>query len=384
MARAPVYLGAVIARSLRRLAWGVLGVVAFGWPGGHGPVNARAAGASSGDLGSAFVAAVAAIRQSQTPEGYWATPVTVGPRFEGPTTEVNVFTPAVLIDLLDPVAAETGLAPELARARDYLRRQVEGTGLVRYHGDPGPIDPARRGCELPPDADDTALVWRIAPPADRRLLGAARQAIERYTDGDGLYRTWLADEDAYRCFYARYAGRQWNPADVAVEMHVYLFLAEHDGAAAGRLCAALTRRLDEDRIWVWYEVAPLLPLLREADLERKGCPLRIPAGRIARAVGGQEAYLTQARLLRTLLVPGGALEGGGPDPAVRALRAAAADGFAALRHTPPLLYHNDLSAAPPHYHWSLEVGYALWLRLYVETGRRFPGALPPPPRARAG
>ena len=86
---------------------------------------------------------------------------------------------------------------------------------------------------------------------------AARREIERYRTNDGLYRTWLADERTYRCFYTRYAGSQWNPPDVAVEMHVYLFLAGHDSAAAGRLCEALRRRMDDDHIWVWYTVAPL-------------------------------------------------------------------------------------------------------------------------------
>ena len=120
--------------------------------------------------------------------------MTLGPTFEDAGTEVNVFTPAIIIDLVDPVASETGLTDVLASGRDYLRRQIEGTGLVRYHGDPGPVPPAVRGCELPPDADDTALVWRIARP-DRSLLAAARREIERYRDGDGLYRTWLADDD---------------------------------------------------------------------------------------------------------------------------------------------------------------------------------------------
>ena len=98
-------------------------------------------------------------------QGYWKTPVTPGPVFQSPTSELNVFTPAVIIDLLDPVSRETGLTDVLARARGYLRRQIEPTGLVRYHGDPGTIDPAQRGCELPPDADDTALRVAHRPQA---------------------------------------------------------------------------------------------------------------------------------------------------------------------------------------------------------------------------
>ena len=42
----------------------------------------------------------------------------------------------------------------------------------------------------------------------------------------------------------------------------------------------------------------------------------------------------------------------------------AGDDFAALRRTPPLLYHNDLTATVSRYYWSEDFGYALWLRLY--------------------
>lgn len=335
------------------------------------------AAAGAQDLSAAFGRAAQEIRRHQTPDGSWPTPVTLGPAFESVAAEANVFTPSMVVDILDPVAAQTGLTDVLERARAYLRRQIEPTGLARYHGDPGAVPPEVRGCELPPDADDTALIWRIAPHADRERLVAARREIERFHDGEGLYRTWLADERAYRCFYVRYAGREWNPPDVAVEMHVYLFLVEHDRTAAARLCEALRRRIDDERIWIWYTVAPFVPVLREVDMAAHGCPLRVPDSRVARAVPGQEPYLLQARLLRSLVAP----EGPPPasaEPYVAALRAAAASDFASIVGTPPLIYHNALSAVPPHFHWSEDVGYALWLRLYVETARRFPGSLPLP------
>jgi hypothetical protein len=351
----------------------IAGSIFWAVPGGR-PTRAEAQ-----DLAGAFARATEAIRRDQTPEGYWTTPVTPGPVFDTPASEVNVFTPAVIIDLVDPVASEAGLTDVLARGREYLRRQIEKNGLVRYHGDAGPVPPAIRGCELPPDADDTALLWRIAPVPDRALLAAARREIDRYRDDDGLYRTWLADETLYRCFYVRYAGREWNPPDVAVEMHVYMFLADHDPPAAERLCHALRRRMDDDRVWVWYTVAPFVPLLREVDLARSGCPLQVPQSRLERAVAGQDRYLTQGRLLRRLILDEpGTGDRSSPEPYLRALREGAAEGFASIRQTPPLIYHNDLSATPPHFHWSADVGYALWLRLYVETARRFPGALAVP------
>ena len=347
----------------------------WGWPGDP---PRRAASAEHTDLTRPFAHAAETIRRHQSPAGYWKTPVTPGPRFENPTSELNVFTPAVIIDLLDPVSRETGLTDVLARARGYLRRQIEATGLVRYHGAPGTVDPTQRGCELPPDADDTALVWRIAPRPERSLMSAARREIERYRTDDGLYRTWLGDEGTHQCFYSRYAGSERNPPDIAVEMHVYLFLAAHDPSAARRLCEALGRRMDDDRIWVWYSVAPLLPVLREPDLARKGCSLRVPESRVERAVPGQERYMTQARLLKRLLVNEGSAPS--PEPYLRALSEAAEGGFARVSSTPPLLYHNNLTAVPPHYHWSEDFGYALWLRLYVETARRWSESLPLPGR----
>ena len=46
----------------------------------------------------------------------------------------------------------------------------------------------------------------------------------------------------------------------------------------------------------------------------------------------------------------------------------AADDFAKIRRSPPLLYHNDLGATVRRFYWSEDVGYALWLRLYAAVG----------------
>jgi hypothetical protein len=51
------------------------------------------------------------------------------------------------------------------------------------------------------------------------------------------------------------------------------------------------------------------------------------------------------------------------------LRQLAQNDFAALRETPPLLYHNDLTGTVPRYYWSEDVGYALWLRLAHDHAR---------------
>lgn len=40
-----------------------------------------------------------------------------------------------------------------------------------------------------------------------------------------------------------------------------------------------------------------------------------------------------------------------------------------MKLNPPLLYHNDLTASVRRFYWSEDVGYALWLRLYLESAR---------------
>ena len=51
------------------------------------------------------------------------------------------------------------------------------------------------------------------------------------------------------------------------------------------------------------------------------------------------------------------------------LRRLSKDDFSSLRQSPPLVYHNDLTASVRRFYWSEEFGYALWLRLYVESER---------------
>ncbi|MFN3477169.1 MAG: hypothetical protein ACK4Z6_06405 [Candidatus Methylomirabilales bacterium] len=324
-------------------------------------------------LARAFLQAVEAIRHHQAGDGYWQTLYTPGPVFERPAPEVNVFVPALMVDLLDPVAQETGLTETLERAREYLRHQIEETGLVRYHGRPDQPYLPQFGCVITPDADDTALVWRVAPTDDHTLLHSALRALRQYRTDEGLYRTWLASRDAYRCIDP---GHDPNPADVGIQMHLYLFFARYDLRSARRLCDALRQRISDDRIWVYYKLAPLVPLLREGNLSSAGCPLRMPESRFRQVAPGQEGYLTLSQLFRDLLLnqdPAPSLE-----TVLQALKPLAEGAFMGLERTPPLLFHNDFSASNPRFYWSVDVGYALWLRVYIEVARRWPGSLPLP------
>ena len=328
--------------------------------------------ASDGDLEASFRTAAARVRAHQQEPGYWLTGITRATRFENPGVEMNVYLTALMVDLLDPVRAASGLGDSVQRARQHLTAQIEAGGLVRYHGRPDGPGIGTLGCVITPDTDDTALVWRIAPGTDRRQLAAALRAVDAYRRGDGLYRTWLSPRDGYQCLDP---GQDPNPADIAIQMHLLQLLATERPAAGRALCDALRRHVDEDRIWVYYRRSPLVPILRLTALERAGCQVSLPASRMQATVPGQEMWISVARHLAGSPRPGSAA----PDTSeiLALLRELASDDFARLRQHPPFLYHNDLTASVPRYYWSEDVGYALWLRLahdHAHIGHPKPGA----------
>jgi hypothetical protein len=312
--------------------------------------------------------AVERIATAQQPAGYWLTRFTAGTRFDAPQPEFNTYLSALMLDVAGPIARARGMEPMLARARSHLTHQIETNGLVRYHGRPDTPSIGVLGCVITPDADDTALGWRTAPGTDPAQLASALRILARYRTADGLYRTWLAPRADYQCLDP---GADPNPADIGIQMHIYLFLARHDRRAAADLCQALQRHAGDSRTWVYYAVAPPVLILRQAELRRAGCTVDLPAARLASPVRGQDTWVRAATVLTQLE------DAAAPAPAVaeearKLLHAIAWDGFALVRTDPPLLYHNDLSATVRRYYWSPEVGYALWLRLVDAADRRAP------------
>ncbi|HEX6899395.1 MAG TPA: hypothetical protein VF789_06760 [Thermoanaerobaculia bacterium] len=323
-------------------------------------LTVRAPGAGE-DLDASFRTAAARVREHQQGPGYWLTSYTTATRFQEPRQEVNTFLTAFLLDVLDPLAATGDLGDSVRRARQHLTGQIEAGGLVRYHGLPDAPYIGTLGCAITPDTDDTALVWRLAPSQDRQRLPAALATIQQYRTREGLYRTWLAPREAYQCLDP---GADPNPADIAIQMHLLLLLAEAQPPAGRALCEALRPVVDQDRVWVYYRKAPLVPILRLPDLQRAGCELELPESRMRTPVPDQEIWVSVARLLGRARTPGGPPADAAQIQAV--LRQLAQDDFALLRNNPPLLYHNDLTATVPRYYWSEDAGYALWLRLYYE------------------
>src|SRR5438093_10397478 len=156
----------------------------------------RQAGAHlSSRLAREFEYASRLIRRQQQPAGYWFTQHTTEPVFTRASPEVNVFVPAIMVELLTPIADETGLGDVLQRARSFLSAQIEETGLVRYHGRTTQPYLPKYGCAISPDLDDTTTIWAVAPPPALELLvDSAIQTIKKYRSGEGLYRTWLVDQ----------------------------------------------------------------------------------------------------------------------------------------------------------------------------------------------
>jgi hypothetical protein len=314
------------------------------------------------ELANAARLAAKRLAERQQSPGYWLATFTDTPRFDHAHQEMNTFVNALMIDVAAPVAKAAGLAGTLDRTRDFLAKQIEAGGLVRYHGRPDAPMIGSLGCAITPDADDTALVWRVAPGQHPELLPTALATLSQFRTADGLYRTWLAPADLYECIDP---GRDPNPADIVIQMHVLMLLAQTDPPAAHALCDALQKRSGDADIWVYYDMAPPIAILRLADLRKAGCPLQLSQARLQTAVPGQDIWVEAAQLLQQM---NGAEDRYAAYGRAAELLGKLADGeFSPIRRTPPLLYHNDLTASVPRFYWSEELGYALWLRLYFEN-----------------
>jgi hypothetical protein len=317
------------------------------------------------NLAGAARRAAAILVDRQDRAGYWLSEFSKTTQFVLQGRELNLFTNAALIEALEPVAQQSGLAVPLERARQFLMNQIEDDGLVRYHGRPDLPTMGVMGCVISPDSDDTALAWRIAPSARSELLAQALATLKQYRMPDGLYHTWLAPREGFTCIDP---GRDPNPPDIGIQLHIYLLLAQEDPPAARALCSALQKRSADESLWVYYRLAPPIVLLRQNRVSEAGCPLRLPAARLQTTVAGQGIWI---ELLNHLahFETGDELAADQLEAVDLLLNRLASNNFASLRAEPPLLYHNDLSASVSRYYWSESFGYALWLRIYYDSMR---------------
>jgi hypothetical protein len=300
------------------------------------------------------------LRADQASAGYWLTDFTSGTQYVAPQKEMNTYLTSVLVDLLAPVAPKLGLDRVVTRAKHELAAQIESNGLVRYHGLPnGPGSRGGLGCVITPDADDTSLVWRIAGKASDPRLQPMLRTLAAYRNPDGLYRTWLSPVKSYQCIDP---GHNPDPADLTINMHVYMMLREFDRPAAQPLCKAMRRSANDNDAWVYYAKTAVVPYLRSAELDQLGCPMPLPTARLAQSVPGQQWWSEVARLL--VQAGGSRLTAENRQTIRQVLADVAADDFSVVREAPPLVFQNDPTANVPRYYWSQDAGYALWLRLY--------------------
>ncbi len=124
-------------------------------------------------------------------------------------------------------------------------------------------------------------------------------------------------------------------------MHVLMLLARAQPAEARALYEALQGAVARDGLWVYYAKTPLVPILRQAELAQAGYPLELPPARLRAEVAGQEPWVAACLAL--------ARPGTSPGETRALLKQLAAGDFAAVRHTPPLVYQNDLSAKVSRY-----------------------------------
>jgi hypothetical protein len=324
----------------------------------------------SAELETMARCAAALLREHQSEQGFWLTTYTKKLRYEAPQQEMNTFLTSMLVDLLSPIAHREELSDAVERARRHLTAQIESNGLVRYHGLPDGPTIGRLGCVITPDADTTALAWRISGLGgnDSRMQGMLK-TLAQYRDARGLYQTWLAPQKDYQSLNP---GLDPNPTDIGIQLHLYLMLRKLDPPAAKNLSQALQRSLGDEDIWTYYSKAPLIPYLRSAEVRQLGCEIPLPAERLALPAAGQEVWSEAARLLVETTTSPESLSA--RMATGNLLARLGKDGFILLRSSPPLLYHNDMSASVRRFYWSEDFGYALWLRLYEEV-RVEPGFL---------
>ena len=267
----------------------------------------------------------------------------------------------MLVDILNPVAKQAGIQRSVDEARRFLSSQIEADGLVRYHGRPNAPTIGNLGCAITPDSDDTSLVWRIAPGTRRELMASGLQRLEQYRTPQGLYRTWLAPRERFQCIDP---GKDPDPADAVIQMHIFMLLSQANPPAGRALCQSLRRSINDNSVWVYYKIAPTIPILRRSDVQQSGCPLELPPARLKTASASQDIWISAARAYDQA---SRGVDSANRSVTIALLRQLAQNNFAAIRQSPPLLYHNDLTASVARYYWSQEFGFALWLRLYFEN-----------------
>ena len=315
-------------------------------------------------LGRAYWNAVQLLRSAQQPDGNWIAELTNEPTYKQPITDPDVTGTAMITLLLRPIAGQSCISDLLRKSQAFLARQIEPTGLVRFYGYENQLANVRNS-QMIPDLGDTSAVWLAADlrsKADLAKLQRAMAHIEQFRQGEGAYGTWLSD------YWPGVGEMTRNPVDVNIMMDLYLLKQSYELEGAQPICQFLQRHAHEERYWIWFRYAPLMPRLMLRQMAVAGCPLHVPGELLEPEAEHQEPYLQMVELLLVLEAaePG---ESRGAQLARQSkalLQRLATDNFAYFREKPPLVYNKDIES-PRGFYWMPEFAYALWLRLANAT-----------------
>ena len=120
-----------------------------------------------------------------------------------------------------------------ARTQRHIERICEYPGLWRYWNN------------LPPDLDDTSVCSIVSASHIWIFLGLNIEAILRYRDRDGRFRTWMVSPEDIEA--------EWNEADAVVNANVIAYLGDRPQTRpAQRWIEELLRQGREAEALVYY------------------------------------------------------------------------------------------------------------------------------------
>ena len=285
-------------------------------------------------------------------------------RFDHPTLEMNTYVTSLMVDLLGAKGTPVGWREawsEHGRISPATTKS-KPTGGVRYHGRPdGPAMTAHGLFFITPEIVVALLGYGASLPVTSVTLHCSgytycvrRTAVETCwgNEADTAVSTWVRTEilltSPFRCICSccwHKSSRQ-QPIPYAMRSSARSIKTASGFTIARHhwfpCCASLTcKQLAVQCSYRWHACRP-------------PCP-------------GQDVWLTAIQMLQRLEIK----HEQAPNSAqvLDLLRALSRDDFTAVRLNPPLLYHNDFTASVPRFYWSEDVGYAIWLRLYLASER---------------
>jgi hypothetical protein len=267
----------------------------------------------------------------------------------------NFFIGMLIADLLEPYRTDPVIDSIVQRTLDLSYENINpANGFLKYYN---------RMDDLPEDTDDTGLFWYLAQDVDTGFVSIVIDSLQKYKTKNGLYLEWLRKGGIK---HMRQTGTNPETIEIIPNIHVFLFLSKYDTLLANELCQSLQAEnvLSNPEYWVYYNRAPWLYYIRQADMANHSCELNANLPKEIKSLTSQDVYEKLSVLIRDF-----SLESkykGKNMEAREILHQLSKNNFEYIRNNPMLIYHSDLTSKAPAHFWSKDMPYALWLRLYYE------------------